>query len=242
MRHFLNFILCVVFLANTYAGEVPDCVGWWSFDEGKGVSVVDSSSSKNAGTRKNGPVDFYGPDWIKGKVGNALYFNGEDQHVELGVDLNTWLGDTATMCFWIKTNQKGSDPFYQSPCIAGIEQIGGSNDIFWGWIDTHGRIGISAGNLPGAQSKERINDNAWHHIVFTRDSKGGLTQVFVDGEANDSRISEEGLKSKPFRSFGRLEDSAAVHKYFQGALDELRIYRRVLTSDEVKMIYTTENK
>ncbi len=69
-----------------------------------------------------------------------------NDHVLLNQSLSGVLGGTATLATWIRTNQIGNNTFWQAPGITGVEQGGGADDIFWGWIDGSGRIGMGAGN------------------------------------------------------------------------------------------------
>ena len=61
----------------------------------------------------------------------------------------------------------------------------------------------------------------------------GVVQVYVNGVFNASATSETGVKTTPFASIGRIEDTAGTPGYFAGTLDELRFYDRVLTASEI---------
>jgi len=58
-------------------------VAYWSFDEGSGNTLHDLSGNENHGT-------IYGAVWTGGKSGNALYFDGDDDYVEIPAD-NIWM-------------------------------------------------------------------------------------------------------------------------------------------------------
>ncbi len=146
------------------------------------------------------------------------------------------LGGTATLATWIRTTQIGNNTFWQAPGITGVEQGGGGDDIFWGWIDGSGRIGMGAGNGAAAMSANPINDNNWHHVAFTRDMGTGVVQVYVDGQLSGSAVSEQGLKTSAFRRFGSIENTNGVHTYFAGRLDELQIFNRVLSQSEIQAL------
>ena len=57
----------------------PEMLGFWDFNEGSGDDVGDSTGGGNDGTRKNMEEG----DWVDGRFGKALRFDGIDEHVEL---------------------------------------------------------------------------------------------------------------------------------------------------------------
>jgi len=146
------------------------------------------------------------------------------------------LGGTATLTAWIKTTQVGSAVTWQAPGLTGVEETGGGNDIFWGWIDNTGRIGLQASDTAGAKSTNPVNDGQWHHVAFSRDSVTGVVKVYVDGVLNSTATSATGVKTTPFASLGRIEDTGGTIDYFAGTMDDVRIYNRVLADAEVSTI------
>ncbi|GIC78442.1 LamG domain-containing protein [Moritella sp. F3] len=164
--------------------------------------------------------------------------------------INEYLKDSASLSFWIKTSQPGNNTAWQAPGILGVEQIGTGNDIFWGYLDGAGRIGIKKGNGAAAVSSGNVNDNEWHHVVLTRNIDDNVVEVFVDGVRgpNGRAQSESGVVSTTFSSIGRIEnrdqnnnDNNGISKYFIGQLDELLIYNSVLSQSDVSFIYDNQN-
>src|SRR5205085_4950565 len=121
-----------------------------------------------------------------GRIGAAaLLFNGDGafdstaaQSAVNVTGLQSLLGRTATLTAWVKTTQTGNDVHTRAPAITGVEQRGGNSDISWGWIDSTGHIGVTAGDGSGAQSAAPINDGTWHHVALTRDAASGIEQVY----------------------------------------------------------------
>ena len=121
----------------------------------------------------------------QGQVCRAGTFDGNDDYIEVnGID--TYLSSTASLSFWIKTSQSGNNTAWQAPGIIGVEQNGGANDIFWGFLDASGNIRIQKGNGSSASSTTAVNDDTWHHVVLTWDSVSGEVQTFVDGNLEGS--------------------------------------------------------
>ncbi|MFT7682367.1 MAG: MSHA biogenesis protein MshQ [Moritella dasanensis] len=172
-----------------------------------------------------------------GQVCGAGIFDGSG-HVNInGID--DYLNTTASISFWIKTRQVGSNTAWYAPGIMGIEQQGGGDDIFWGYLDASGHIRIQKGNGNYAVSDTRINDNNWHHVVLTWNSVNGYVQVFVDGDLEDSANSESGDVSTTFSSIGRIKNSFSSVNFI-GELDEILVYNSDISLVDVQSIYTNQ--
>ncbi|MDZ7788254.1 MAG: LamG domain-containing protein [Halofilum sp. (in: g-proteobacteria)] len=191
--------------------------------------VVDSSGNGRDGVALNGAQTDDATPAIGGDPGTCGYgtFDGSDDYVSVD-SLSDTLNGTATLAFWVRTTQTGNDTGWQAPGIAGVEQQGGADDIFWGWIDASGRIGISAGNDYDTEQKSStaINDGTWHHVALTRDAASGDTKVFVDGVLEREGSGPDGEIGTAFSSIGRIEDTAGSPEYFAGDLDEVPDLRR----------------
>jgi len=154
---------------------------------------------------------------------------------------NNALGE-ASFSFWIKTTQiSGASNDWQSPHVTGFENVGG-DDCMWGGIDNGGasasKIWASwaQGQNWNLKSVTPINDDVWHHIVQTMTLAGAIAQVFVDGVLDNSRSGGTAtVPSNTFTELGRL--TGATSYYFDGLLDDIRIYNRVLGANEVAAMY-----
>lgn len=205
----------------------------WRMDEGgwSGVTgeVTDSSGNANTGTAKGGPTT------VAGQICRGGDFDGANDYIQ--ASSLAALRGTASMSFWIKTTQTGRSNTWESPGIAGVEQAGGTDDIFWGWLDSNGRIGISVGNDNTTKSNQAINDGAFHHVVLSRDASAGTYTIHIDGTLNASGPIATGQIGTFFDSIGRIEDTGGTPEYFRGRLDELIIFDKVLNDAQVQQIY-----
>ncbi|MGN6370531.1 MAG: LamG-like jellyroll fold domain-containing protein, partial [Phycisphaerae bacterium] len=231
--------------SNTASATTPASTGAtdvYHFDASTGTSVLDANNNNNGqltGTTL--------PQWAPGRIGNALSFSGNgvfnstanQSAVTVSNDFAPLLGSTATFDVWIKTTQKGSNTHYQAPAVTGVDQAGGVNDINWGTIDATGHIGLYVGDSGGVYSTNPINDGQWHNVAMTRDAATGLVQIFVDGLLNSSATLPAGNMTSSFFVIGALTDVAndGITKtganYFNGSLDEIRIYNQVLGLSEI---------
>ncbi len=197
---------------------------WLPLDEGTGNVAADYS-----GNARNATV--FGATWTPGRSGSALSLDGQSDYINANLDLSRWLGGTASLAFWLKTTQTGSDNFANAPGVSGVYEPGSSNDIGWGWLDRAGHIEVGAG--VAAVSSGVVNDGQWHFIVLTRDATSGQEQVFVDGALEESAVGQTGGITAEFSSIGRIESTAGGATYFAGELDDIQIYSQTLAAAQV---------
>src|SRR5262249_29448550 len=102
----------------------PAVVGAYACDEGSGTRVADASGSGNHGALNGGVT------WTAGRKpgSKALTFDGKTGYVKVPQDLNQWLGDTATVAFWINTTQTGDSEPWRAPAVLGTNVSGPGKD------------------------------------------------------------------------------------------------------------------
>lgn len=213
----------------------------WDNDDST-FEVKDSSVNGYHGNSKNGPYTLDNTT-AGGGIGRAAYFDGINDYVEIPQVAADILRNSASLSFWIKTNQTGNDTISAAPSVIGIEQDGGTDDIRWGWIDSSGHIGVSKGNNGGnSKSNKIINDNQWHHVILTWNSSDGKVKIYIDGNLDRDGQTDSGRVSKIFKSIGRTENTNPFKSavYFRGYLDEIKIYDKILTDSQVQSIYNYE--
>ncbi|MDZ7829349.1 MAG: DUF6701 domain-containing protein [Halofilum sp. (in: g-proteobacteria)] len=227
------------------AGVSANLLAEWRMDEsawnGTSGEVVDQTGNGRDGTAQNGAQTDDATPALTGDPGTCGYgtFDGGNDHVDVA-GLSGILNDTASLTFWIRTTQTGNDTGWQAPGVTGVEEAGGTDDIFWGWIDGSGRIGISVANDFDNEQKSStaINDGTWHHVALTRDASSGETKVYVDGALESTGNSPTGTIGNTFSSLGRIEDTGGTPEYLDGDLDEVRVYDDVLTDSDVSSIFS----
>jgi hypothetical protein len=174
-----------------------------------------------------------GAKWVDGKFGKAVELDGASACVEVPANLGAWLGKTASLACWIQTKQAGNDDPAKAPALAG------SAEMPWGYLTAAGKIALKTGEGDPAVSEAVVNDGAWHHVVLCRKQESGKVEVYVDGKHQMWASSEPHEKKALFGPLGRREGAGTP---FQGRLDEVRLYKRVLTADEVQTLFKNEEK
>ena len=223
----------------------------WRMDETTAYSGVagEVNNSVSGGTNGTGrrsannlPLTAAFPSNISGKLCGGVDFNGKNYLLVTG--LSSQLSGTASLSFWVKTTQVGNNTPWSAPGVSGVEKGGtdGANDIFWGYINATGKMGLHKGNTAGAKSTSSINDGTWRHIVMTRNtSSPGETKIYVNGVLeNTLNMVDLSVVTTAFSSLGRVENSYSPSGLI-GALDEVKVFAPVLSDTQVASIYANES-
>ena len=113
-------------------------------------------------------------------------------------------------------------------------------------LDGVGKVGLFASidggivNRPTAETFIDVHDDAWHFVCVT----AGSTEfkVYIDGELEgiDAEFDAGGnMTTNVF--IGAYSDNGSAQHYFNGIIDDIRIYDRVLASDEVQALFVTDS-
>jgi hypothetical protein len=199
--------------------------GSWHFDEGSGTTAYDNSGNGNNGTLYNSPA------WVDGKFGKALSFDGSNDYVTTPIVSNI-LTDF-TMEAWVK-----------APSVPGDRRIVMGS----GWNYNDWYIGVNLSSNTGAPARkwlfwvagnsqiaylaapDEIVAGAWYYLVATYEGTTG--KFYINGNYIGSFTFTRKTDTNPFQ-IGRSYNG----EYFNGLVDEVRIYNRALTSEEVSDLY-----
>jgi len=193
-----------------------------------------------------------GATWTEaGKVGGAFKFNGVDSYIDCGKRQSLNLGTSDfTIGAWIKTEATGRLQWIISSGAYGKGK--GSFDLVitpdnllqagYRWRTPSG-VHQYKGRT-SALSPTPLNDGRWHYIamVVKRDFQGGIPRLYIDGvEDRYGDIASKGTaKTMVINNDDPLfigAKSPTPSGYFKGLIDEVRIYKRALTSEEIRNYY-----
>ena len=214
-------------------------VGHWTFDSTEGIVIPDSSEYGNDGAVVNSEM----PLWETGYIGEALRFDGIDDYADIprsnSLDLGA-VGESYTISVWFKNDVKHSGEHE----IVG--KGGRSGTLPFGIrIDNTGdpSFRISDGlNAATAVSDDSIVSGTWHHLVGVRDAAAHRIYLYVDGVGIDS-VNDPTTQNMQNTSDITLNHYEGIDGYYYDtfAVDDLRIYNRLLTSDEIEQLYEGAN-
>ena len=198
-------------------------VGYWALNESAGSLAVDSAATHNNGAL----INMDNNDWVAGKTGNALNFDGTNDYVEITGYKGVSGAASRTCAAWIKTPGTA-----QNSVILGW---GGQQWVF-GLFGT-GELTVYAGG-PYIKTTGVVNDNQWHHVaaVMTDDGSpdAGEIMLYVDGLLQTTANSP-GVIDTPQTNdvlIGAFSTGTPAG-FFNGLLDDVKIYNRALSGPEV---------
>jgi hypothetical protein len=225
-------VLTLALAGGAAAGEAPndldtdpDLAGWWKFEEPEGQTAADSSTHGRDGALKDGLS--FDKDAVPGKVGKALRF-GKDQCVEIIGYKGVAGTRPRTVATWIKTET-----------AKGTVLTWGTYDAGAMWIFGFQRSGMGVTPKGGyLYGKSKIHDNQWHHVaaVVHEAELPNLhddVTLYLNGELEE--IDDIGLLDLWPIETGD-ESSVKIGMHFEGALDEVRIYSRALSKNEIRAL------
>ena len=223
------------------ASDIPGLVGWWRFDEDGGDIALDSSGNGNDAAIVNGGRG-------EGVVGQALQAGGDKGGSVDGVlvipstpALRT-AAEEITVMAWANRNAHQNvavlahDYPNTQALFFGFHEFEDGRSVFkWG---VHNTNGDDAECWTGDASAL----NQWVHIAGTYDGRQAI--IYVDGKriCSAQMTGPIALTEHPFSSSGFLNADGAgtesgVTDEIPGRIDDLRIYNRALSPEEIRLVY-----
>jgi len=202
----------------------PSLVGWWTLDEGEGMTAVDWSGHGHHGAVAGNA------QWGDGYYGSALTFR-DDVYIEMAGYAGITGTQPRTACAWIKTTATNAE------ILSWGEDVTGQK-----WIirtDPTGglRAEVAGGYNYGAT---QLVDDQWHHVavVFEDDGSPDVldTKLYVDGLLDTIAASQGTPLDTAATGVVRIGESPWHNTPFVGQIDDVRIYDKVLTEEEIQEV------
>ena len=208
--------------ATTATTATTSLVAAYGFDEGTGTTVLDRSGKGNNGVISSAT-------WAAtGRFGKALAFNGTSSWVTVadstsldlttGMTLEAWVYPTTTMTGWrtvMMKEQPGADIYYLSA----------NTDM------NQPATGVSiGGSIRQLNAGTTIPVNAWTHLTATYD--GTTQRLYINGAQVASQAQTGSITVSG--SAMHIGGNSVWGEYFQGLIDEVRVYNRALSPAEIQ--------
>jgi chitodextrinase len=201
------------------APSVVGLVAAYGFDEGAGNSSADATGLGHT-------LTVGGATWTtSGKTGGALNYNGtsarstvadaNDLDLTTGMTLMAWVYPTAVPSGWRTVLHKETDRYYLFAGANGAGPTGGGTFA-------SGNVNVSAASTLAAST--------WTHLATTYD--GSTVRMYVGGALVSSAAATGsiGASASPLS----LGGTAAYGEYFNGRIDDVRVYNRALSATEIQ--------
>ncbi len=227
--------------------SIQNLEGHWMFDESSyndsAGNVLDSSPHNRHGTTLGSP------SVIGGVMGNAISFDGVDDQIRSIRPGPVKLSRTNyTISLWFNTTATSSGPILEfGECNANEC---GSGHTMLGWRNTNGNFSASDynGTHRYIDASSTYRDGVWHFVVMILDSQS--LKLYIDGkfygENTAINSTNDGLLNPNYMIVGARSRNTQSDVdniiYYKGKLDDLRVYSRALTSQEIADMYAFDKE
>lgn len=218
-----------------------------SFDMDEGAGILIGNGVPNSGQDE---WTFTGPlSWTAGIRGHAIQFSGNESHIRIldSPDFNESTHPARTIALWFRVDDPSINSRRQVLYEEGNSDTGLSIYVFDGALYVGGRNTFRGWANTWLQTNV-IQANTWHHVALVLDTgpavqPNGLT-AYLDGQSIGSGPASQHDAYWPEGALGNIREGAAIDAGFNldfqhglaGALDELRVYTRALSSDEIEAL------
>ena len=205
-----------------------EVLGYWKFDEGQGGTAVDSSFYDHHGT-------IFGAAWAQGYIGQALDFDGTDDYVQLqpamvldnmeALTITAWIYPRVDAHWHVLDKGDGDKRLYSEGNNRSLD----------------GRIRYEGAHAYSKSLDNTVRLNEWQHVALVWSRATNTTRLYHNGVEVRYATQDIGTGSPlddtthPW-TIGARGNLGSV-TFFNGLIDEVRLYRRALAASEIGSLY-----
>jgi Tfp pilus assembly protein PilX len=203
-------------------------IAHWKLDDAVGPTAIDSVGGNDATLNGN-------PDWTTGVADGALEFDGSGDYAT--TDNNFTPPPVGTVMFWMKV--PGSPGSHGR--ILGLHDTWEVRHVTTGTPDgiPYGLVfdlGVTGVNTEFATTVTVDAPDQWYFVAATYDTNNDTYQVFLDGTLHKSGTYPSSL-AVPAAAPLSLGTRTGSSNYFDGTLDDVKIFNRILSASEIADFY-----
>jgi hypothetical protein len=212
----------------------PNLVAWYKFEVGEGTKVIDFSGHDNHGDIVAGPSGTV--LWVPGQFNIAVEFLGDNLgHVELPPGMVTSASGSTMM--WINTDQTGNEGMFWYGTETNGDGFGDQNEIHI-HVGDPGNLGF---HIEGATDVglggPQIAGEGWNHVAVTWDTVDGC-RLYFNGAEVDFQAHNNTVVDLAVIRLGRPVDTGNGNRYYDGLMDDVRLFDHAITADQINEIMT----
>jgi hypothetical protein len=164
------------------------------------------------------------PTWIDGRFGSALDFDGVDDKVQASfIPFND---QSFTITAWFNARSLPSFPV-DAPILSQFDNPSTDKYLHVVLRSSHVHFGFYGDDLTGTTT---IDEDTWYHIACVYNSSSNRKSIYVNGE-----LDAEGPSGSAYNGMSGLTEIGFYSGcFFNGTLDEVRIYNKALTKENIK--------
>jgi hypothetical protein len=214
-------------------GSMPGMTAAYALDEGKGSVAFDSSGYGNTG-RIQGPAT-----WVGGRFGNAFLFDGATNYIDLGRPPSLLGTGSMTWSAWVFIT--GNPPDDGQIVALSTDNLGWQ---FKTSPDTGPRTFAVAVGLDGLSLTQRYSVtvpvlNTWYHVAGIYNADAQTLDIYVNGTLDNGVLRGAVPNVQAFPPVNVTIGKRDGGYYFNGVIDNLRIYNRALSAPEIQQDMVT---
>jgi hypothetical protein len=244
------FASVITSYSNTVALQ-NGLVGWWTFD-GKNTHWDTGKTDDSSGNGNSGSLISMSTTTspVRGKMGQALKFNGTNQYVNVPYS-STFAPTNITVSFWMKTSQAINTAF-----LTALSRGYDGSVTPWGFDFRNDLPGSNAcsgvscylifGTFPGGTEHgclgtkdfnlDTTNIGKWYLVTGTFD--GSTYRLYFNGVQNCSSSDSTALATNTKGlNIAYLDVNGSPGRFFPGTIDDVRIYNRALSAQEIYQLW-----
>lgn len=225
-----------IYFGNSAGAETNDTDTWSSayktvyhLLDNTTSSVTDSTVNANNGTKKgsNQPLE------VTGDIGKAQDFNGVDEYIS--ATAITGMLDSFSISFLFNPDYINSGDSTHRVLFSQTDAS--DNRIAIGLLYGSLRCSLKdnrAGTTYPKRASELLTQSVWQHAMITYDGTGtNGVKLYINGVSSATQADTTGLSNTGFK----LGCSTSIANFYNGLIDEFRVYAGVLTENDTKTEY-----
>ncbi len=203
--------------------SIPGLIAYYPLDETAGTTAADASGLGNNGTLLGDP------QWVTGRIGGALDFDGDGDYIDCGNDPKFDITDKLTVAAWLNIRsilQPWSAVIAKGDSAWRISNDDTTTGMHFGFED--GTRGWQAAN-----SATQLNLNEWYHVCGVYDTSVGA-KIYINGAEDGNNPDKEGITISTYNVWIGDNSQTSDRRYWDGLIDEVRVYDYALSEDEIE--------
>lgn len=199
---------------------INDYVAYYPMNETSGSRVIDMSTNQNEGAATGTTVS-------AGVQGSARNFNSATDVISCGSG-SSIQQSVFTYCAWVNPTGATFRTIIGWSADSGGPQFRVNSDNTLGILNQNvANIGTSSGT---------VTNSVWSHVAVSYDASGNYA-FYINGAASGSGTSLQTFTFSTLK-IGAKFFGGGVDERFIGDIDDLRIYKRILTLSDINEVYT----
>ncbi len=221
-------ILLLIISSSLIAMPFDDVLGFWDFDENGSAPAQDKTANGN-------DVNLVGAVRDTGKVGQALSFDGVNDHAEKLAASGLPQGSQAfTVTLWFNS-KSATHQSSEIDSIGHLVSFGSESQNQWNLFQVFQGKLHAAFHSNDLQGNTLTEINTWYHAAVTFD--GTTRTLYLDGAQDGIDVPTTPNVSGTNLFFGSTPGSLPVY-YFDGLIDEVGLWNRALSAEEIADIHS----